>query len=164
MDLGLVSKLIHVLSAMWFISGVVGRGVTFAQAARATQISTAHTLLKLSDFFERRMVLPGSMAVLGFGLLVAWLRGWPLWGFLQGANSNWLLTSLIFFLAPTPMIPLYLIPRRRQRAKLAEEALARGAVTAELTAALHDQGVMTYRMVELIVAVVVTILMVTKPF
>jgi uncharacterized membrane protein len=164
MSLGLIVKALHVLSAIWFISGLIGRGVAFAQAARSTHIQTAYTLLKLSDFFEQRLVIPGSMAVLVFGLLVAWIQGWPLFGFLQGARANWLLVSLVLFLSPIPMIPLYLIPRRKLRARLAEEALARGELTPALTAAFQDRVVSRYRTVELVIAGLVTVLMITKPF
>jgi len=164
LSLGLIVKSLHVLSAIWFISGMVGRGVAFWQAAKTTHAHTAYTLVKLSDFFEQRMVIPGSASVLLFGVIVTWLQGWPLLGFLQGAKSNWLLVSLVLYLSPTPLIPLYLIPRRKHRANVAEEALAQGSVTPELTAALNDKGVIACRTAELIIAVVVTILMITKPF
>lgn len=164
MSLGLIMKLLHVLTAMWFISGIVGRGVTFWQATKTTHVHTAVTLVKLSDFFEQRMVIPGSSAVLLFGVLTAWLQGWPLFGFLQGATANWLLVSLVLYLGPTPAIPLYLIPRRQQRAKAAEAALAQGKITPEFTAALNDKGVSLYRTLELIIVAIVTLLMVTKPF
>lgn len=164
MNFGLLTKLLHILSAIWFISGILGRGIAFGQAAKTSNVHTAYTLVKLSDFFEQRMVIPGSTAVLVFGLLTAWLQGWPVFGFLQGADSNWLLVSLALYLSPTPLIPLYLIPRRKHRAQAAEEALAQGGITSEFAAALNDRGVFTYRAVELTVAVVVTILMVTKPF
>jgi len=164
MDIGLIVKLLHVLTAIGLISGVVGRGVTFWHAGKTTNVSVAHTLIKLSDFFEQRMVIPASMAVLLFGVLISWLRGWPLFGIFQGSNSNWLLVSFVLYLAPTPAIPLYLIPRRKQRAQAADDALAQGTITPELTSALNDKGVITYRTVELVIVIAVTILMVTKPF
>lgn len=59
---------------------------------------------------------------------------------------------------------LGLVPRRRRRAQAAEEALAQDQVTAELTAALQDRAVSTYRAADLAVLVIVIILMVVKPF
>jgi len=41
MSLGLIMKLLHVLTAMWFVSGIVGRGVTFWQATKTTHVHTA---------------------------------------------------------------------------------------------------------------------------
>lgn len=164
MSLSLVMKLLHVLAAMGFISGIIGRSITFGQAAKSTNVHTSYTLLQVSEFFERKMVIPAGGAVFLLGLITAWLQGWPIFGFLQGASSNWLLVSIVLLIALLPAIPLYLIPRRQQRAKAAEEALAQGTVTPELTAALTDKGVITYRMVEFTIAVVITILMVTKPF
>lgn len=164
MNLGLILKLLHILTAIWYMSGIIGRGIAFGQASKTSNIHIAYAMLKLSDFFEQRMVIPGSMAVLLFGILTALRQNWPLFGFLQGATTNWLLASLVLYLSPTPLIPLFLIPRRKQRVKVADEALSKGQITPELTAALKDIGVIYYRTAEFIIVIVVTTLMVTKPF
>ncbi len=155
MTLATLFKLLHVLIAFGFVGGQIGRALAFRQAGQATDIQSAYALLQLSDQFERRLVIPGSMAVLLVGLLTAWVAGWPLLGVFQGATANWLLVSWVLFLSPMPLIPLYLIPRRRLRAQVAEQALAQGQVTPELTAALNDRGVMQARLLELLVAGVV---------
>ncbi len=62
------------------------------------------------------------------------------------------------------IVPLGLVRRRKQRAQAARDALARGIITAELTAALGDQVVIAYRMGELIILTVIIALMVMKPF
>ena len=165
MSLTTLMKLLHVLTAFWFVSGLVGRDFTYWQAAKAANPQAAYSLLKVSDFFERWAVIPVSVAVLLFGLLSAWLQKWPLFGFLQGAHSNWLLVSLILFIGTFAVIPpLRLIPRRKQRAQAVEDALAQGRITDELRAALNDKVVITFRIVELIIMVVIITLMVTKPF
>ncbi len=165
MNLSLIMKLLHVLAAFWFMSGVVGRDLAFWQAARVTNVQAVYALLRVSEFFERWAVIPVGAAVFFFGLLAAWLPGWPLFGFLQGATSNWLLVSLILFMGGSAFIgPLRLLARRKQRAQAAEEALAGGIITAELTAALNDKVVITFRTAELITLVVIIALMVTKPF
>ena len=165
MNLSLIMKLLHVLTSFWFISGVVARDFTFWRAARVTNVQAAYTLLQMSEFFERSAVIPGGLIVLLFGLMTAWLQGWPVFGFLQGATSNWLLVSLILFLGVSAFIgPLRLIPRRKQRTQAAEEALAQGVITTELTAALNDKVVNAFRTVELMTWVVIIVLMVTKPF
>jgi uncharacterized membrane protein len=93
------------------------------------------------------------------------MQKWPLFGFLQGAASNWLLVSFVLFIGISAVIaPLRLIDRRRQRTHALEQALAQGTITPELTAALHDRVVNRFRTVELTLLVVIIILMVTKPF
>jgi uncharacterized membrane protein len=163
-SLVLLIKLLHILSVIWFMSGMVGRAVAFWQAGNTADFQVAYALAKLSDLFEQKMVIPGSMAVLGFGVLVAWLQGWPAFGFLQGADSNWLLVSLVLFLGPTPLIPMVMIPLRKQRAKAAEDSLSQGRMTSDFVAALKHKGVITYRAFEMVIAVLVAILMVVKPF
>lgn len=165
MDLSLIMKLLHVLSAFWFISGVIARNLTYWRATRATNVQVAHSLLQVSEFFERRAVIPGGSIVLLFGLLTAWQQGRPIFGFLEGASSNWLLVSLILYLGGTLVIvPLRMIQRRKKRAEAAEKAMALGIVTPELTAALNDKVVIRFRIVELIVLVLIIVLMVIKPF
>jgi hypothetical protein len=54
-------------------------------------------MLQVSDFFERYAVIPVSMAVLLFGIIVTWMQKWRLFGALQGSPSNRLLFSFILF-------------------------------------------------------------------
>jgi uncharacterized membrane protein len=165
MNPALAMKLLHVLASFWFIGGVLARDFTFWRAARVPTPQGVQALLQVSDFFEKWAVIRGGFPVLIFGLLTAWLQGWPIFGFLQGAPTGWLLVSLVLVVGPTAAVgPLRLIPRRRQRAQAVEEALAQGAVTPELTAALNDPVVNTFRKVELVLLVVIVVLMVTKPF
>ena len=165
MSLYVIMKLLHVLAAFWFISGIIGRDFTFWQAGKVTDVRAVHSLLQVSDFFERYAVIPVSMVVFLFGLIVTFLQKWPLFGFLQGSRSNWLLVSFILYLGVSLAIgPLRLVPRRKERARATEEALAQGTITPALTATLHDEVVVRFRMVELIALVTVIILMVTKPF
>ena len=165
MNLYSFMKLLHILAAFWFIGGVIGRDFAFWQASRATNVQAVQALLQISDFFERYAVIPVSMAVFLFGLIITLLQRWPLFGFLQGSAVNWLLVSFILYLGISLAIgPLKLVPRRKQRTRALEEALAQDTITPELTAALHDQVVVRFRMVEFVVLVAIIILMVTKPF
>ena len=165
MTLYLFMKLMHVLTAFWLISGVVGRGLTFWQAGRAKDVQSIRALLQVSEFFERYAVIPVSMAVLLFGLIVTWMQKWPLFGVLQGSPTNWLLISLLLFVGISAFIaPLGLIARRKERERALEESLSQGIITLRLIAALHDHVVIRFRIVEMIVLLVIIILMVTKPF
>src|SRR5690349_14566534 len=134
----LFMKLLHVLAAFWFIGGVIGRDFAFWQAGRATNVQAVQALLQISDFFERYAVIPVSMAVFLFGLIITLLQKWPLFGFLQGSPVNWLLVSFILFLGISlAIVPLKLVPRRKQRTRAIEGALTQGTITSELTMALH---------------------------
>jgi uncharacterized membrane protein len=165
MNLYLIMKLLHVLAAFWLISGVVGRGLAFWQAGKAKNAEAVYALLQVSEFFERYAVIPVSVAVLLFGLILTWMQKWPIFGFLQGSSSNWLLVSFILFIGISAVIaPLGLLARRKQRTRAIEDALARGTITPELTAALNDKVVIRFRTAEFITMIVIIVLMVTKPF
>jgi uncharacterized membrane protein len=165
MNISLVMKLVHVLTAFWFIGGIVARDVAFWRAARGTNVQAITSLLEMSDFFERSAVIPGGMIVILFGLITAWLQGWPIFGFLQGASTNWLLVSLILYIGISASLgPLRMIPRRKLRNLAIEDALAQGTITTELSKALNDNVVHTFRNIELVVVIVIIVLMVVKPF
>src|SRR5690349_19947715 len=104
MNLYILMKLFHVLAAVWMISGVAARGITFWQAGRAKDVQAVHALLQISEFFERYAVIPVSVAVLLFGLLVTWLHKWPHIGFLQGSPNNCFLLSFPLFIGISAFI------------------------------------------------------------
>jgi uncharacterized membrane protein len=165
MNLYLIMKLLHVVTAFWFVSGVVGRGLAFWQARKAKNIQAIHALLQVSDFFERYAVIPVSMAVFLFGLILTFMQGWPLFGFLQRSPTNWLLVSFLLFLGVMLAIgPLKLVPRRKERERALQEALAQETITLRLMAALNDKVVIRFRKVEFIALVIIIVLMVIKPF
>ncbi len=164
MTLGILFKLIHVLTAFWFVAGLAGRGICLAQAARASYVSNALALTQVAGVFEKRMVIPGSSAVFLAGLVTAWAQSWPILGFLQGAQVNWLLVSLLLYLSMVPLIIFVFNPRGQIFEKAMEEALKQGRVTPELTAALRDPVVARAHAYEIGVVVAIVFLMVTKPF
>lgn len=164
MDWSIVFKLLHVLSAFWFTAGLIGRWFTQSRSAAAADIRTVKDLGQLSGFFENRMVIPGSMVVLGLGLLTAWAEGAPLLGFFEGSRVNWLLASILLYLSLIPIIPLIFLPRGKVFARALDEASARGQVTPALTAAFRDPVVRVAHIYELVAVGAIIILMVTKPF
>ena len=156
--------LLHVITAFALVAGIVGRSVAFHHARLATDVRVTVAMLRLVEQFERRLVMPASEWIIGFGLVAAWLRHWPMLGFVQGANTNWLLVSIVLYLGLIPPVVIWIIPRRKLRIRLAEEAEKSGAITPELAAALRDPIVSAYRIAEAVVIGVVLMLMVTKPF
>ena len=83
----MLSKFLHVLSVLAFVTGLVGREIVNRQAARAKDIATTEALLGVSGPFER-MVVGGSIAVLVFGLTTAAKALGRRTAELQGAFEN----------------------------------------------------------------------------
>jgi len=148
--------------AVAFITGLVGRAAAFRQARAASTLEGTAALMTLSDWFDRRLVVPGSILVLLSGIVASWMGRWPL---LTGAGRpSWLLASLVLLLLPVSFVPPVLIPQRRRRQAALAAALEAGRRTAELDATLHSTIVLRLRMLELGIVVAVFVLMVLKPF
>ncbi len=164
MTLGLLFKLFHVLAAIWFVGGVLGRNLVLAQARKTKDVNILEPLSRLAGLFDNLMVVRGAQAVLILGLLTAWAEGYPLFGFLQGARSNWVLVALLLFLSTLPLVFFVFLPRGKVFDRALQDALARGAFTTQLDSALTDHWVSAAHTYELAVVAVILILMVLKPF
>lgn len=92
------------------------------------------------------------------------MRGWPIFGFLQGASVNWLFVSLLFFVATIPLLPLVFVPKGRQFERILSEAQDKGEITSELIAGLRDKTVRRAYQIEWILYAAIIYLMVMKPF
>jgi hypothetical protein len=152
--------LVHVLSAFWFVAGLIGRDVTLGKARRARDVRVVGELAELAGRFDRAMVMPGSIVVLALGLITAWVQGRPF----TGTGNWWLLTSLLVYLSIVPLVPLVFLPRGRIFEGALADATQRGEVTLELTTSLNDRAVLGARLYERLAVVTVLVLMVTKPF
>jgi uncharacterized membrane protein len=159
-----VIRVLHLASAFIMLAGLIGRQFARIQVARATDMQRFHSFIRVSDYFESWLVIPGSLLVLVFGLLLAWLQGWPVLGFLQGAAANWLLFSTLLYLSLYLLVIFVFIPRGKVFGEAMEKALAQGQITTELSAALHDPAVRAAHLLEGIVVAVIVYLMVMKPF
>lgn len=159
-------RLIHALTGILLVAGLLGRWVALSQAehaAHAEELTTVQGLLRTSSVFER-IVIPASIAVLVLGLLTAWSYGYPLLGSLQGRGGNWLPLSLLLYLSTLALVPLIFLPRGRQFSAALDEAVARRRVTPGLVAAFGDPRVRAAHIYELAAVVVVLILMLARPF
>jgi hypothetical protein len=153
-------RFLHVASAFWFVTGLIGRDIVLARARRSTDLVKVRTFLEASDPFERFMVIPGSAAVLVLGVLTWWAEKLPLWS----TGTKWLPVSLLVFATSMPLVPLVFLPRAKGFEAALASAVETGGVTPELTAAFRDPIVAGARWYELAVVAVVVLLMVTKPF
>jgi hypothetical protein len=154
-------RLLHVTLAVAFIAGLLGRAVAFRQARAARSLEATVALLTLSDWFDRRLVVPGSLLVLVSGIVITWVGHWPLLA--STGRPTWLLISLVLLLLPAGFIPSVLVPQRARRQAALAAAVQAGQRTPELDAALGAPVVRRSRTVELGVVVVVFVLMMLKP-
>ena len=152
--------LLHVATAFWFVSGLVGRDVTLARARASNDITTIREFVAHAGTFERFAVIPGSVAVLAAGLLATWARDIPI----LGDGSGWLLASILLYVSLVPLVPLVFLPRGRVFEAALDEAAARAEVTPALTAAFDDRAVRIARTYEVLAVAAIVVLMVTKPF
>jgi uncharacterized membrane protein len=152
--------LVHVVTAFWFVGGLIGRWVALSRARATRDVGLVVELAELAGRFERWMVQPGSFAVPIAGLLAAWAEDLP-W---TGEGNWWLLTSLVIFLSLGLLVPLVFLPRGKVFEAALTGAQVRGEVTPELTAAFGDALVSFARIYEIAAVSIVIVLMVTKPF
>jgi hypothetical protein len=154
-----LAKLIHILVAFGFITGLLGRWILLHQAKRATDVEAAHGLAQAASPFEK-LVIQGGNLVLPAGLLTAWAQGYP-W---LGLTTGWMLVSVVVLLSVLPLVPLVFLPRGRVFEAAMSAARASGTVTPELRAAFADPMVAFAHWYELTAVGIVVALMVLKPF
>ena len=163
-ELANISKLLHVAIAFWFVGGLLGRTLAQRQARRSEEIRAVDALCSLAGAFDRLLVIPGAQLVLVVGIVTALLQGYPLLGFLQGAQSNWLLVSLVLYVGITALVPTVFLPKGRTFDAALTKAREAGKVTGELSAALHDRRTAWAHRGELAAVAAIIVLMVLKPF
>ena len=158
MQWSLLATLLHVVVAVIFIAGLIGRWILLTRAARADTVETAFLLSQAAAPFERVVVL-FSQAILPTGLLAAWIRGYPWIGF----GTPWIVVAIVLTLSVLPFVYFVLVPRGKTFEAAMADARARGAWTDELRAAFADPGVALARRWEFISVGLVLALMVLKP-
>jgi uncharacterized membrane protein len=155
---------IHVMSSIALVGGMLGRELARVRLRRTTELNSFLVLLDLVGQFENILVRPGSLAVAASGILLAVLEGYPLFGFLQGGQVNWLFAANLLVLSIVAIIVLVFIPRgKRFDAQLAE-AKRKGEITPDLRAEDADPVVVWAHRWENIAIFLVVFLMIAKPF
>jgi uncharacterized membrane protein len=157
-------KFLHIIAAMMLVGGLFGRQLVRAYAKKADDVHIFAELSRAAGRIENLMVIPGNIAVILLGVVLAVMTGYPLLGFLQGASQNWLFVSNILLILILVLVPTVLIPRGKKFAVILEAALAKGEMTRELHMALDDRGVKLVHRYEEVSLVIVMALMVLKPF
>jgi hypothetical protein len=155
---GLV-KLVHIGLAMALVTGIAGRWILLAAAARAETMERTDVLLETSEPFEMTVRI-SSLLVVVAGLLTAWAQGYP-W---LGLTTGWMLAALILSFGIAALVPTVFLPRGRRFAAALDGAHGAGQVTPELRAAFADPTVGAAHVAEVAALAVIVALMVLKPF
>lgn len=164
MNIYLLFRFLHILSAALLLGGILARQLTRSFASRAADPHSIALAYRAADPIEKYMVIPGSMLVVVFGVILSLVAGAPLLGFLQGASQNWLLVSIILMLITMALVPAVFLRRGRQFDRHLQQALYQGEITPQLRASLNDPVVRLAHYFEIAAIVLVIFLMVFKPF
>jgi uncharacterized membrane protein len=160
----LVVKYLHITAVAITIGGMFSRQLVRSLAVKNDDVKSVVSLTHAAVRMDRALVIPGSNLMILFGIILAVMQRWPILGFLQGADRNWLLVSNLLLIVMIVLIPVVFIPHNKKVETLLQTAQAEGHVTPELSAALNDRrNLMAHRAEEAIVLVVAA-LMVLKPF
>jgi hypothetical protein len=163
MEFAPVVVLVHALTGVLFIVGLIGRWIVLGAAERATTLTAMRTLTNAARPFER-IVIVSSGLVLLLGVVSAIAQGRNLIGPLSGGTVDWLFVSLVLFVSNLPLVPLVFLPRGKIFDAALAEAETRGGITPGLTAAWSDPVVRGAHLYELATSTVILVLMLAKPF
>jgi uncharacterized membrane protein len=158
-----ILRFLHIASAIAFVGGVFSRQLARSVAMRCNHPQEIALGFRVADPIERFMVIPGSNLATLFGVILALVAGVPMFGFLQGSSSNWLLAANVLILSEIVLVPSVFLPRGKVFGQHLEEAIQRGEVTPELRASMNDQIVRFSQVYELAATSLIVILMVFKP-
>lgn len=164
MTLDSILKILHILTAIAMISGVVGREYARRQAHRAADLKIFQELSLLAGRFEDTLVRQGSLLTVLFGVILAVRQDWPIFGFLQGSPINWLLVCNLLLISIILIIIFVFLPRGKVYEELLRDATAKGEITTELSLSFDDPVVRLGHMWELVCLLIIVALMVAKPF
>ena len=164
MDWYLLFKFLHIVAVIMMIGGVFARQLVRAAAKRSDDVKLVAALTHVAGRIDRLMVIPGSNAVIVFGVILAAMMKWPIFGFLQGARQNWLLVSNILLIIGLTTVFTVFVPHNRKLESILQTALGEGRITPELSATLDDRTVRLAHHTEEIAILATAALMVLKPF
>ena len=162
MTLYALLKLLHVLSAMWLVSGLLGRAVALSGARRAPDMRILKAIADVSGRLENLMIAPGIFAVVGTGIAAALAGGFSLLGPF-GDGPLWLFIPLALMTFAIAMTPITLRHDREWGMAL-EDAARQGTVTDRLRGFLDGRAMLRRYAPDITFVGIIVILMVLRPF
>jgi hypothetical protein len=155
---------LHIFSSIMLVGGIFARQIVRTYAKKLSDVTAIAELYKAALRIETVMVRPFTLFVVLFGAIYAAMIDAPIFGFLQGADQNWLLvTNILVLLIPFPII-FFFIPHAKKLQPIMEDARAKGEVTSALRDHLHNPAIRRMHLAEMAGVVFIVYLMVFKPF
>lgn len=160
----LIIKFLHILAVTITIGGMFARQLVRGIALKNNDVKTVATLTHAATRIDRTLVIPWSNIIFLAGIVLAVMQKWPILGFLQGSSQNWLLVSNILLIVMLVLIPTMFVPYNKRLEPILQTALTEGRITSELSATLQEKRNKLAHLAEEIIILVITALMVLKPF
>ena len=157
-------KFLHIVAVIVCVGGLFARQLVRQHAKKLNDVGLFAAFSRAAGKIESLMVIPGMMAIMVLGVILALIGRLPILGFLQGASQNWLLVANILLIGILAIIPTVFIPRGRKFDPVLQAALAKGEMTPELRVAMDDHAVNLAHLYEEVALIVIVALMVFKPF
>jgi uncharacterized membrane protein len=155
-------KLLHVLSAIWLLGGLLARPTVLASARRAPDVRILKALADVSGRLEDRMIAPGIIAVLVTGIAAAIVGDYSLFGPFSG-GPWWIFIAVVIMAFAVITTPITLA-RDRSWGQALEESARAGAITERLRPFLQRDAMIRRYAPDIVGVLVIVVLMVTKPF
>ena len=160
----LIIKFLHIIAVTFTIGGMFARQLIRSVAKKSEDINAVASLTRAAVRIDRALVIPWSNIMILMGVVLAVIQGWPIFGFLQGASQNWLLVSNILLVIMMVFIFGVFVPHNKKVENILQIALKEGYVTSDLTSALNEKTNKAMHLLEEVIVIVITALMVLKPF
>ena len=110
----LVVKFLHIAAVIVSVGGLFARQLIRSEAARLDDVRSFATASQAAFRIERVMVIPGMNVVLVLGIILGFMGHYPILGFIQGGQQNWLLASNILLISVLLVIITIFLPRNKR--------------------------------------------------
>lgn len=164
MSLYLLLRFLHIASAIIFVGGLFARQAVRSLMGRAGDVASILALNEAAGRVERSLVIPGNLAAIVFGILLALLTRAPIFGTILGGSRDWLLASILILVILLPLVPLVFLPRGRVFEAALRGAAGQGTITPALREQMADPVVRWAHTAEMIGVALIVFLMVVKPW
>jgi len=162
MTLVAVLKLLHVLSAMWLVTGLLGRAVVLSSARGAPEMRILKAIADVSGRLENMMIAPGLLVVLVTGIATAIVGGISLLGPIDG-GPLWVFIPLLIMLFAVVTTPMTLAHDRRWGEAL-EDAAKQDVITERLRSFLDGRAMLRRYAPDITAVAIIVVFMVLRPF
>lgn len=148
----LLVRSLHVLAAIWFTCGAAGYIVTRLAMLKAEDVCAVDALVSLMARFRNRMIRPGGMLLVIFGLWTAWYESWP----------RFAIDAIALLIIFVPF--MVLAAKGSHKLETAStEAVKSGSVTPELRTAMRARPLLIGDWGIAVVTLLFLLLMLLKP-